>query len=242
MWAHLTKPSLFITDQEPSHFFFSLKGMFSIKALAFLKKPFAAKETFMLPWFRSYWRAIFLPLLQGERFQWQNRQLSCPWSMQALLPYSTFSQSASIFVNQCSFKLWVQQNKKAFLVNLVGLWRILQVVTFTSYSIKLPSNYKKKVCLAITKICSQSSVRFSRSVMSNSLWPHGLQHTRLPCPSPNPGVCSNSCPLSQWCHPTILSSVVPFSSCLQSFPAPGFGFSQSKTNQSRRRTRSNGQN
>ena len=57
--------------------------------------------------------------------------------------------------------------------------------------------------------------------MSDSLWPHGLQHARLPCPSPTPGVCSNSCPLSQWCHPTNLSSVVPFSSCLQSFPASG---------------------
>ena len=57
--------------------------------------------------------------------------------------------------------------------------------------------------------------------MSNSLWPHGLQHTRLPCPSPNPGAYSNSCPLSQWCHPTISSSVVPFSSCLKSFPASG---------------------
>ena len=52
-------------------------------------------------------------------------------------------------------------------------------------------------------------------------WTHGLQHARLPCPSPTPGVYSNSCPLSQWCHPTISSSVVPFSSCLQSFPASG---------------------
>ena len=66
-----------------------------------------------------------------------------------------------------------------------------------------------------------SSVQFSRSVASDSLRPHGLQHTRLPCPSPTPGVYSNSCPLSRWCHPTISSSVVPFSSCLQSFPAPG---------------------
>ena len=57
--------------------------------------------------------------------------------------------------------------------------------------------------------------------MSDSLWPHGLQHTRLPCPSPTPGVNSNSCWLSQWCHPTISSSVIPFSSCLQSFPASG---------------------
>ena len=64
-----------------------------------------------------------------------------------------------------------------------------------------------------------SSVQFSRSVVSNSLWPHGLQHTRPPCPSPTPRVYPNSCPLSQWYHPTISSSVVPFSSHLQSFPA-----------------------
>ena len=61
----------------------------------------------------------------------------------------------------------------------------------------------------------------SVTVMSNSLWPHGLQHARLPCPSPTPRACSNSCPSSQWCHPTISSSVVPFSSCLQSFPVSG---------------------
>ena len=53
------------------------------------------------------------------------------------------------------------------------------------------------------------------------LWPHGLQHARLPCPSPTPGDCSNSCPLSWWCHPPLSSSVVPFSSCLRSFPASG---------------------
>ena len=57
--------------------------------------------------------------------------------------------------------------------------------------------------------------------MSDSLQPHGLQPTRLPCPSSTPRVCSNSCPLSQWCHPTISSSVIPLSSCLQSSPASG---------------------
>ena len=62
---------------------------------------------------------------------------------------------------------------------------------------------------------------FSRSVMSDSLWPHGLQHTRLLYPSPTPGVCSNICSLSQWCHPTTSFSVAPFSSCPQSFPASG---------------------
>ena len=61
---------------------------------------------------------------------------------------------------------------------------------------------------------------FSRSVVSDFLPPHGLQHARLPCPSPTPGACLNSCPLSWWCHPTISSSV-PFSSYLQSFPASG---------------------
>ena len=61
-----------------------------------------------------------------------------------------------------------------------------------------------------------------RWVMSDSLWPHGLQHTRLPCPSLSPGVCSNSCPLSRWCHPTISSSITPFS-CPQSFPGGAEG-------------------
>ena len=65
------------------------------------------------------------------------------------------------------------------------------------------------------------SVQFSHSVVSNSLWPHGLQHVRPLCPSPTPRVYSNSCPLSRRCHPTISSSVIPFSSYLQSFPASG---------------------
>ena len=62
---------------------------------------------------------------------------------------------------------------------------------------------------------------FSHSFMFDSLWPHGLQHTRLPCASLSPSVCSNLCALSQWCHPTISSSVVPFSFCSWSFPASG---------------------
>ena len=72
-------------------------------------------------------------------------------------------------------------------------------------------------------VCRASlvTVQFSHSVMSNSLRPHGLQHTRPPCPSPTPRVYPDSCPLSRWCHPTISSSVVPFSSCPQYFPASG---------------------
>ena len=68
---------------------------------------------------------------------------------------------------------------------------------------------------------TNGSVQLSSSVVSNSLRPHGLQHARLPCPSPSPRPCSNSCPLTHWGHPTISSSVIPFSSCLQSFPASG---------------------
>ena len=66
-----------------------------------------------------------------------------------------------------------------------------------------------------------SLVQFSHSVVSDSLWPHGPQHTRRPCPSSTPRVYPNLCPLSQWCHPTISFSVIPFSSCLQSFQALG---------------------
>ena len=65
------------------------------------------------------------------------------------------------------------------------------------------------------------SVQFSHSIVSNPLWPHGLQEARFPCPSPTPGACSNQCTSSQWYHPPISSSVVPFSSCLQFFPASG---------------------
>ena len=70
-------------------------------------------------------------------------------------------------------------------------------------------------------ICEYVDLLFSRSVISDSLRPCGLQHARPPCPSPAPGIYSNSCPSSWWCHPNISSSVIPFSSCLQSFPASG---------------------
>ena len=77
-----------------------------------------------------------------------------------------------------------------------------------------------RVLLGISK--NINSVQFSHSVMSNSLQPQGLHDARLPSPSPTPRAYSNSCPLSWWYHPTISSSVIPFSSCLQSFPASGF--------------------
>ena len=76
-------------------------------------------------------------------------------------------------------------------------------------------------------VCTFSSVQFSHSVMSDSLWPHETQLTRPPCPSPTPGLYPNPCPLSRWLHSTISSSVIPFSSCLQSFPATGSSLNES---------------
>ena len=100
--------------------------------------------------------------------------------------------------------LWPWQRAKAW-----KMWEVVQQIR----SVEIMA-----ICIYLLVF---SSVQFSRSVMSDSLWHHGLQHAKFPCPSPTPGVYSNSCPLSRWCHPTISSSVVPFSFCLQSFPASG---------------------
>ena len=95
---------------------------------------------------------------------------------------------------------------------------------FLNFSLDFPYIY---ICMYVhiyiyIYICLYvCSVQYRHSVMSDSLQPHELQHTRPPCPSPTPGVYPNSCPLSWWCHLTISSFVVPFSSCLQSFPASG---------------------
>ena len=86
---------------------------------------------------------------------------------------------------------------------------------------RLPPVFKNSTCLLQCLILMSLHCSVTQSCPT-LCWPHWLQHTRLPCPSPSPRVCSNSCPVSWWCHPTIsLFSVVPFSSCLQSFPASG---------------------
>ena len=87
---------------------------------------------------------------------------------------------------------------------------------YSDFRILIPYSHNKYLQTRV-----QSVREFSRSVVSNSLWPHELQHPRSPCPSPTPEALSNSCPSSWWCHPTISSSVVPFSSSLQSFPSSG---------------------
>ena len=103
------------------------------------------------------------------------------------------------------------------LTHLIGIWS-WQLKAYVSLFFLWPSNkiYVWKPCL-----WQLISVQFSRSVVSDSLRPHESQHARPSCPSPNPGVHSDSCPSSRWCHPAISSSVAPFSSCPQSLPASG---------------------
>ena len=91
----------------------------------------------------------------------------------------------------------------------MNIWKIPRIKSLPQ--IKIP----------LCPVYHTNSVQFGCSVVSDCLRPHGLQHTRLTCPSPTPGACSNSCPSNQLCHPIISSTVVPFSSCLRSFPASG---------------------
>ena len=99
-------------------------------------------------------------------------------------------------------------------LSIIHLLSIYHLSLIYLSSIYVSSSYRSIIYLSIIYL-----FQFSRSVVSDSLQPHGLQHARPPCPSPTSGVYSNSCPLSQWCHPAISSSVIPFSSCPQSLPA-----------------------
>ena len=120
-------------------------------------------------------------------------------------------------VYRCN-RIITRKKKRKTLWAHITTWRNLRNIT----SVKKKANTKGHVvCDSIIWNLQnwQISVQFSCSVMSNSLKPRGLQHARLPCPSPTSRACSNSCPSSQWCHLTISSSLVPFPSCLQSFPA-----------------------
>ena len=133
----------------------------------------------------------------------------CSWeshsfSLFSLIGVEFGARMVNIDGKQIKLQIWdtVRENKKTFVPN---------ITVETDSGIKGYDGGAKDG--------GQSSVQFSHSVMSSSLRPHGLQHARPPCPSPTAGTCSNSCPLSQWCHPAISSSVIPFSSCLQSCPA-----------------------
>ena len=129
-------------------------------------------------------------------------------------------------------KSQITESMEAALMRLKSTWDLCRANTDLCRKVTLKmflKEHKKNSCLLITYFMRGTvdsliypSVQFSHSVVSDALQPHWLQQTRPPCPSLTPGVYSNSCPLSQWCHPTISSSVVPFSSHLQSFPASGY--------------------
>ena len=105
--------------------------------------------------------------------------------------------------------------------NELNHWHLGVPKSFHGWAGSSAEQIQKVESNVILWFIKSDSVQFSCSVMSDSLWPHEPQDARPPCPSPTSRVHSNPCPLSRWCHPTILSSVIPFSSCPQSFPASG---------------------
>jgi len=155
----------------------------------------------------------------------QNTRLPCP------------SPTPGAYSNSCPSLWWCHPTISSSVIpfssclqSFPGSFAMSQFFTSGSQSIGvsasasvLPMSIQDLFPLGLTGCSSlqSSSVQFSHSGVFDSWWPHRLQHTRPPCPSPTPGVYSNSCPLSQWCHPIISSSVFPFSFHLQSFPASG---------------------
>ena len=130
-----------------------------------------------------------------------HQEHTCIWTTQGLL----FAAMGTMHAMDLGF-VFSASREVSICGDFSVCWMLLLVGNWTFY-------------LFIYWLCSMAygilvpSLLFSRSVVSDSLGPHGLQHTRLPCPLPSPRVCSNSCPFSRWCHPTISSSVAPFSSC-----------------------------
>ena len=142
--------------------------------------------------------------------------------------YSTSNTSSKIGIEEepavswkgcCSFLGGWKKSEKLSMSDILGLTdHALQEAQWMFFRSKGGVNKNK---IRDVQRFSADSVQFSHSVLSNSLWPQGLQHSKLPCPSLTPGACSNSFALSQWCHPAISASVIPFSSCLQSFQDHG---------------------
>ena len=148
--------------------------------------------------------------------------LCCPLLLPSIFPASGSFSVSQLFVSG-SQSIGASASGSVLPMNIQS-WFPLGLTGLISLQSKRPSRIfsnttVEKHHVSVLYLLYWVSVQFSHSVMSHTLRPHGLQHARLPCPSPTPGACSNSCPSSQWCHPTTSSSVIPFSSCLQSFPA-----------------------
>ena len=126
------------------------------------------------------------------------------------------------------FTIWAPREAQSFVLSSFNSCELLILSLFFFFSFCILWWFQRPTlcvcwffCLEVSFLFHSGLLSFSCLVVSDFLWPHGLQHARLACPSLSPRVCSNSCPLSWWCHPTISSSVAPFSSCPQSFPASG---------------------
>ena len=176
---------------------------------------------------------IWIKIAEGDQISWMARVISCVHlnflsdQVSWLLPGAKWAPGSDLNP-PWKGKYTGNQRKKirAKITSWLQTWDISSITGFnTWYHIfcqYLPVGII--CCFFFLRRYSPKGLfvnQFSCSVMSDSLQPHGLQHTRLPCPSPTPGAYSNSCPLSWWCHTTISFSVISFSSCLQSFPASG---------------------
>ena len=150
------------------------------------------------------------PSPQSNVTTFSSPQKETPYSLRVTL-YSSSPGTANLLSVLCGYLFWT------FHINGIMPYGLLYL-TFLIYRIVLKVH---PCCSMFLRFIPFVSLFFSHSVVSDSLWPHGLQHPRLPCPSPTPGSCSNSYPSSWWCYPTISFSVIPFSSCLQFFPASG---------------------
>ena len=138
---------------------------------------------------------------------------------------NSFWETVFTFISDQSGWWFLVKSKSGFLPhycpNFCPMW-LLAFAVNDNKTWSPPRNNFCSVISSLPHVCRKAhilwSVQFSHSVISDSLRPHGLQHARPPCSSPTPGACSNSCPLSRWCHQTISPSVIPFFSCLQPFP------------------------
>ena len=132
--------------------------------------------------------------------------------------WNTLSPSTTILLTNPYLFLGIPLTRKSSLIPWPQQCKILSWVPTISHT---PWNITPWKISIILHLSATYSVQFSCSIVSDSLWPHGLQHARLLCPSLTPRAYSNSCPSSQWCHPSISFSVIPFFFCLQSCPASG---------------------
>ena len=166
---------------------------------------------FVTPWTVAHQAPLSMGILHME-----NTGVGCHALFQRIFP--TQGSNPGLSIAGGLFTSWARRKALTISQSLPKFMFIALVMPSSHLILWCPFLLLHSIYLSFRDF--SSSVHFSHSVVSNSLWLHGLQHSRLPCPSPTPGVYSNLCPLSLWCHATI-SSFVPFSSCLQSCPASG---------------------